>query len=32
MYFLIMGRVGRRNRKPTAAVTEMYERWNVMEL
>lgn len=28
--FFDNGRVGRRNRKPTAAVTEMYERWNVM--
>jgi len=28
--FFDNGRVGRRNRKPNTAVTEMYERWNVM--
>ncbi len=28
--FFDNGRVGRRNRKPTKAVKEMYEQWNVM--
>ncbi len=29
--FFDNGRAGRRNRKPTVAVKEMYERWDVME-